>query len=70
MGGGDEREPIYPKTVKKTGAHLSKWNPSLTVSDGMHFLLEWRMDEAGRIPESEIGFTQSRPQDNDLNASS
>ena len=67
LDGGNKKEPIFWKSQKDWG--LSKWNPSLTLSDGMHFLLERSKDEAGRIPESKVGFAQNRSRDNDLSAS-
>ena len=58
--GVDEREPTDSERVYKTGVHLSKWNSSLALDDGLCFLLEWGKNKARRILISKIDFTQKQ----------
>lgn len=59
--GIDEREPTDPERVCKTGVHLSKWNSSLALDDGLcFFFLVWGKHKARRILKSKIDFTQKQ----------
>lgn len=58
--GGEWRRANWFRNINKTEVHPSKWNSSLTRSDGLCFLLECGKDGAGRSLISEIGFTQKQ----------